>query len=559
MNIHNPTPLRHHVLKPLLLLLLLFAAIPTWAQDKPTVEEFIDDTSDPTASELYYKVKDNSGISPGLIKVLINAEVESFDGLMVEDEEGKKWFKKNPGEYWVLMAAYDEKNKELGAPLLKVNFKDDFQPLEVVFEKFDNIKIEPLHTYVLKINVPEKELAYDDDIKYVRIKITPPDAKPILTFDSYNPDLTNGEGVVPVRKRKGRPKGGEYPYDVTTSGDLKYKDIKGAKLYFDDIKNDALIEIPLEPVYGTLRVMPEPSSVPAKVYENGQIIGSSNTDIKVQAGRHIITIKADGYKEHVDTIQIPEGKYLPLKPKLKNYNNFTFTSKPNGAKITLIPFNEYGVPGDSIKIGETQCTKDLTTGEYGIQATKAGYLKFDEKMTLSSDNPNVHIKLLKIYNYKNEFYAEGNFKAGSFMGYGATIGGYFQNVNAEVSYLMGSGKSETIYWSGNTNITLKLGYGIPLSNRYRITPQAGVGLVKLKETIEEGGNTTPADGANTTMGLVGVRFSAAIANHFAASISPEFGFSMSKSKGYEALSEVSSDVKKWGEGFNVKLGLTVFF
>ena len=550
MNIHNPTPLRHHVLQPLLLLLLLFAAIPTWAQDKPTVEEFIDDTSDPTASELYYKVKDNSGISPGLIKVLINAEVESFDGLMVEDEEGKKWFKKNPGEYWVLMAAYDEKNKELGAPLLKVNFKDDFQPLEVVFEKYDNIKIEPLHTYVLKINVPEKGYDYSNE-KIVHIKITPPNAE--LKLAGRVEKLRDGKGSVELAQ-------GKHPWQVTATG---YHSQNGDIVIKEGKKTDSLI-VNLRPRMGKLRIRTNAEAANVSVdgikYER---ITSEPVEIKV--GQRKVKVEAKGYKTEERIVEIFENETSTEPFNLVDLNTYKFTSSPSGAAI-IVDGESIGTTG-----GSQPCTKDLTTGEYRIQATKAGYLNFDEKMKLSSDNPNVHVKLLKIYNYKNEFYAEGNFKAGSFMGYGATIGGYFQNVNAEVSYLMGSGKSETIYWSGNntppiactyspsTNITLKLGYGIPLSNRYRITPQAGVGLVKLKETIEEGGNTTPADGANTTMGLVGVRFSAAIANHFAASISPEFGFSMSKSKGYEALSEVSSDVKKWGEGFNVKLGLTVFF
>ena len=34
---------------------------------------------------------------------------------------------------------------------------------------------------------------------------------------------------------------------------------------------------------------------------------------------------------------------------------------------------------------------------------------------------------------------------------------------------------------------------------------------------------------------------------------------MTKSKGYEALSEASSKIKGWGEGFNVKLGIATFF
>jgi hypothetical protein len=83
--------------------------------------------------------------------------------------------------------------------------------------------------------------------------------------------------------------------------------------------------------------------------------------------------------------------------------------------------------------------------------------------------------------------------------------------------------------------------------------------LKLTETIEESSNNVSADGANVTNGVASLRFSAALFNHFAISITPEYLFSMNKSKGYTALSDISSKIQKWGEGFNVKLGITAFF
>ena len=109
------------------------------------------------------------------------------------------------------------------------------------------------------------------------------------------------------------------------------------------------------------------------------------------------------------------------------------------------------------------------------------------------------------------------------------------------------------------NVSGKIGYGFPFSTRLRLTPQIGVNFIKLKETMESGATVTPADGAYAISGLISLRLSAAIVNHFAASISPEYSFNLIKSDGYKALSEVSPKIKKWSEGFNVKLGITAFF
>ena len=105
----------------------------------------------------------------------------------------------------------------------------------------------------------------------------------------------------------------------------------------------------------------------------------------------------------------------------------------------------------------------------------------------------------------------------------------------------------------------KIGYGFPISTRFRLTPQIGVNFMKLEEAMESEVTVTPADGAYAASALVSLRFSAAIADHFALSLSPEYSFSLMKSDGYTALSEVSQKIKGWSEGFNVKLGITAFF
>lgn len=106
-------------------------------------------------------------------------------------------------------------------------------------------------------------------------------------------------------------------------------------------------------------------------------------------------------------------------------------------------------------------------------------------MDLSSSSPNVDISLSRIYNYKNEFYAEAGCRAGTFVSFGGTIGGYISNVNIEASAFYGTGNSETIYWSGNDTkpissiyhpelvVSGKVGYGIAAGTRFQDYPTIG--------------------------------------------------------------------------------------
>ena len=77
--------------------------------------------------------------------------------------------------------------------------------------------------------------------------------------------------------------------------------------------------------------------------------------------------------------------------------------------------------------------------------------------------------------------------------------------------------------------------------------------------MQENSNVTPANGSNVTSALLGARIPAIITNHFGVSLSPEYSFGVGKSNGYKELEAVSSKIRNWGQGFNVKLGLMIAF
>lgn len=391
---------------------------------------------------------------------------------------------------------------------------------------------------------------YDDTRKQkLLVKISP--AKSVFTLNGINVALDEkGESEMDLSF-------GTYTYKIESKGYY----LKEGQITINDPDNRQILSISdLDPIKGKLSVHVSPSF--ADVIIDGQLIGRSIIEPKeLQIGTHEVRITSNGYKPESRTVTIEENKTTDIQINLSRVASFNFTSNPIGAILYV----------DKSYVGNTPCSKELTTGTYTIRATKVGYKDFIKSMQLSSSTPNVNIVLRKIYNYKNEFYIEGNVRAGTLIAMGATLGGYISNVNVEASYLYGVGKSETIYWSGNNtqplasnyapsmNVSGKVGYGFPISTRFRLTPQIGVNFLKLKETMESGASVTPADGAYAASGLVSLRFSAAIVDHFAVSLSPEYSFCLMKSDGYTALSEVSPKIKKWSEGFNVKLGITAFF
>ena len=411
------------------------------------------------------------------------------------------------------------------------------------------ITIQKARTYIMKITHDQVFVTNYDDTKKQKlsIKITPANATLFLNGMSVELNA-NGEATREMAH-------GQFTYKVEAIGYYP----KEGQVIVNDQKHTLIVN-DLKPIKGKLSVHVNPYS--ADVAVDGRVIGRSTIKpIDLQIGKHEVKVFAKGYKTEIRTVEIVESQTNDISISLTQVADYNFTSSPDGAHIFV----------NKQSIGVTPCTKELTTGSYTIRATKSGYKDFKKRLSLNSSDPNVRISLNKIYNYKNEFYVEGNAKAGSIIAFGATLGGYIHHANIEASYLYGIDKSEIIYWSGNdtspiasiyrpeTNISAKIGYGIPISTRYRLAPQVGINILKIKEIVQKGANVTPAKGSYVASGLVSLRFSAAIVNHFAISLSPEYLFPVSKSKGYTVLSEVSPKVKKWGEGFNIKLGITVFF
>ena len=518
--------------------LLIAVLLPLLAHaQKISVSQFYLAESDLTAQTRKTIVEDQNGDKCALIRVQTTQKGFTFD---VGSAGVQKIDDSHVGEIWVYVPFgvrhISIRHQQLGS-LPNYDFP---------------INIEKAKTYIMEITSDKVFVNYYDDTRKqkLQIKVVPVNAS--VTINGMNVTLdNNGEATQELSF-------GTYTYKVVAD---RYYPKEGQVTINDSVKAQQLLVNDLKPIMGQLSVHANPYT--AEVLVDGKSIpsGTSLTPYSLQIGRHKLMVRCHGYKTEEQYVEITQDETSDVNVTLSQLAVFSFTSRPSGALIRL----------NGERLSTTPCSKELKTGTYEVHATKVGYKDYKKTMQLLSSNPEVRIVLSKIYNYKNELYLEGNVRAGSFVAMGATLGGYIKNVNVEASYLYGTGKSETIYWSGNEakpvsgvykpqmTISGKLGYGVSFGTRFRLTPQIGMNYLKIQETMQDGTDVAPTGGCSVVSALVGLRFSAVIANHFGISISPEYSFPMAKSNGYKELETVSSKIKNWGQGLNVKLGLMIAF
>lgn len=248
------------------------------------------------------------------------------------------------------------------------------------------------------------------------------------------------------------------------------------------------------------------------VFESSRILG----DIKYTASEYLVYV-AKGTKRI--TIKFP--KCLPI----------------------TINFSDYGV----------NATESKTTYVLKILVNQEGFSKFK----------------------KNSFFIEPKMQIGSLNGIGASLGGFYGHLNLELSYLLGLTESEEIFWNNlsATNdypsnsysykpnfVGGKVGYAFYVGKPFRVTPQVGVGLVSLNGTVKQQGNggIDATNGYALSASLSG-RIDYLILPWLGVGLSPDYSIALNKSDLFERVADVSSKVKGFASGFNVKIGVYVTF
>lgn len=534
-----------HLLKQATLCIALFIiAIAKGGAQTISVTDFYLDEKDLVANSRDGMVADQNGDKCALIRVQTTQKGFTFD---VGSAGITKTDYSHPGEVW-LYVPWGVKHIKIAHPQLGTLPNYDFP-----------ISIQRARTYIMKITSDKVFTnTYDDNYKQrllIRVEKANP-YKTIVTLNGMNVPLNakgEAERVLAL---------GTYTYKIDAEGFYPKED----QITIDDtLKATTLVVNDLRPIMGKLSVMTDPVS--AQILVDGKPIDglTSGRTVDMQVGHYKVTIQADGYRSETVEATVDKGQTARLSVPLTQVAKFHITSSPSGANVKIGDETQHITPFDY----------ELRTDLYEVWATKKGYKDFHKTLSLKCSDPRLHVRLNKIFNYKNEVYIEPGVMLGQFVGIGGAVGAYFSNVNVEGFYYHPmQNETEPIYWVNThegenhypreaTYIAkmaagLRVGYGFALGTRLRLTPQLGAQFVKTGVNKDDTYSYC-ANGAYATSLVASARLSVAIVNHFGLSITPSYAFAVMQSDGFKDLANLSSDFKKFGTGFNLRIGLNVFF
>ena len=536
---------KHQFNRTISVLLFFVICICLQAQDI-SVSDFYCDEKDLTANKAATIVEDQNGDKCALIRVQtvqkgFHFDVGSLGVQKVEDQ--------HPGEIWVYVPQ--------GVRHIKI-LHDKLGTLP----NYDfPMAIKGARTYVMIITTNQVFVNNYDDKHRQKLRIIIPQArsevsKSLLSINGMNVNLKQTkEGAVAEQELAF----GTYTYKVDIPC---YYPEEGQVLINDSLKAQTLLIDSLRPITGKLKLIVSPLNATISIDGKHIDSGIALQPQPLQIGKHTVIVSADKYHTEKIVADITKDSTTEVRITLKQEAEFSITSSPGGSDISI-------TPGAFTAI--TPCKGKFTSGSYNVLVSKKGYKDIKRTITLNCADPKLHFRLSKIYNYKKEFYFGTDFSVGQYFGAGGVMGFYVSNVNVEANAHYPVAKSENIYWTDGESkpmlavyspqfeVGVKVGYGISLGTRFRLTPQLGVNIMKMHNTADMTSASGLLVGTSVTSLTIGTRFSCAIANHFGVSISPLYAVGMIKPDGYKKLSEVSSKIKGWGTGFNANIGLYMFF
>ncbi|MDE5822442.1 MAG: PEGA domain-containing protein [Paramuribaculum sp.] len=326
-----------------------------------------------------------------------------------------------------------------------------------------------------------------------------------------------------------------------------------------------------KPIYGTLEIKTQPSNAEVFIDGNSKPAGVTNfINNHILIGTHRIKIVLPGHKTEEFDVEIKEGQTERINKVLTDFCD---------AMIYSIPHANISIDGKAE--GKTPLRINRVAGNYQVTLSAHGYSTVSKKIRLDGNTKDITIKLHRNYTLPNELYMQVGANMGGMMSMNLGLGAFIQNVNIEGNYLLGLINSDKIYWSDKfgesvpfsakykpSGGNIKVGYGFRLHSRIRVTPQVGCQFISLKETMDgfisddytqwSQYYSGVADGSKAGSLSFGLRCNVALTPLLGLSVSPEYLVGISKSNGFKALSDVSSKIKGYTDGFNCNISLYLF-
>lgn len=277
-----------------------------------------------------------------------------------------------------------------------------------------------------------------------------------------------------------------------------------------------------------------------KFEKNYTSLKASVTPVKDNAGEDCAMIRF--WYSGSDFIIEPNMGYL----KIEEYPGETRMWVPKGTKRITIRHNE-----------------DMPLRNYSIPMMIESKVAYDAEVKLLAGDPP---------HSKNQVYIGAGYNIMTLSGPSITIGANLNHHQIELGAIYGLKKSDDLFfYDANDNLkagynynairaSLTYGYEIPVSDFFYITPMAGVSYLAYMGN-EASSSTKGMDykNANAISAGGGVRFSMAFGKQFRLSITPEYQSAVYKDKNCKLFSSYDDTMKSWHTGFNLNVGLMVYF
>jgi hypothetical protein len=391
----------------------------------------------------------------------------------------------------------------------------------------------------------------DGKVTHIETIELQPDFSTMTLMVDANADIyINGEKKG-TRQWSGVMKSGNYQVECRQANH------KSSSQYIQVVENDnrTIQLIAPEPIVGTASIISNPLGATITIDDKNYGVTPKLVDILI--GRHTLTLSKDGYASETKHFDVTEGKNVEISTTLGKKTKVTINTTPS-AELYI----------DGLYMGYTPKDYVGEVGNHKVRLSSDGYCDFNKTVYIG-DEKQMNFSLSRQYVKKKDYYIEAGGTVGSLTTVAAAIGVHFFNFNIEAGYNYCFSSSPNIYWNyigdGDAQAPLtttykpylilggKIGWGIIVGTRVKFTPQIGYRFVKISDRDGYG------LGSYCSSGTGGVRVYIALAKSFGISITPEYAFALSKGEGFKILSDVSSTIKNYGEGFNAKLALVLTF
>lgn len=202
---------------------------------------------------------------------------------------------------------------------------------------------------------------------------------------------------------------------------------------------------------------------------------------------------------------------------------------------------------------------------YSIPISIESKADYDAEISLvggSTDSPNDN----------NHVYIGAGYNIMSLSGPSLMVGANLNHHQIELGAVYGLNKSDDLFfYDANDNLkagynynaimaSLTYGYEIPVSDFFFITPMAGVSyLAYLGNEASSSIKSTNYKNANSLSAIGGVRLAIGIGKQVRLCVTPEYQAAVYKDENCKLFSSYDDNMKNWNTGFNLNVGLMIYF